>query len=95
MWWTQGPSGRPVPSGAAGTNLERVHELVLGLQVVLLQVRRAAPVLAQQHVELPQVVVQVFQVPLDVLLLLLLLVDLVYGRERGPGSSRGSGPENW
>lgn len=78
------PSVQPVPWGTAGTDLEHMHELVLGHQVVLLQALGAAPVLADQHVELPQVVAQVLHVLLDVLLLLLLLVDLLCGGERGP-----------
>lgn len=70
--------------GDGGADLERVHKLVLGQQRVLLQVLEAAPGLAGQHVELPQVVVQVLHVPLDVLLLPLLLVDLLCGGEWGP-----------
>lgn len=77
------PPCGPCP-GDGGADLERVHELVLGQQRVLLQVLEAAPGLAGQHVELPQVVVQVLHVPLDVLLLPLLLVDLLCGGERGP-----------
>lgn len=83
---------RPGPSGTAGPDLERPHELVLGHQVVLLQVLGVAAGPAAEHVQPLQVVVQALHVPLDVLLLLLLLVDLPCGGGGAQGQPRGPGP---
>lgn len=73
---------------ARWADLELTNELCFSHHVAVLQLLRAAPVFAQQHIELLQVVVQVLHVLVNLLLLSPLLLYLPCAENRGRGLAK-------